>query len=135
MTILQYLFNVSLEHIRQQKTDATRGTMYCYRTPDGRQCAAGPFIWAYTPDMENATFRGLVARFPDALDPLAVQQADWVSRLQSAHDDAVAATTFRGRPDGFMAAYEANMRDLAAAADLHYALPGQSLDTTRPVIW
>lgn len=85
---LQDLFNRSVKHIRKQgKPSVTRlGTSCLYRAPDGRGCAAAPFITAYDRRMEGTLFAGLTRTFPKNLDPAAVKYAGFVRELQGCHD-------------------------------------------------
>jgi hypothetical protein len=137
----QFLYNVSLAHIRQQGAPSIirKGlwslTVCQYRSSDGRQCAAGPFIRVYDPKMEGEAFSIIAGRTPAAVDNIAAQHANFVGFLQAAHDQSAATILNRtdaGANPTFMAVYERRMDHLAGKFGLHYTPPGQPIDTTRP---
>ena len=112
----QELFDIALEHIRQQGRPSLNEYGQCrYRTEDGLSCAAAPFIQDYDPSMEHVGFIRLVedAHYQPRLDPRAVEHFELVCELQLAHDSA---------SDGadFMSEYEANMRQVARSYNLEY---------------
>ena len=123
MTVLQDLFNESLNHIRTQGGASLDHYGHCvYQAPDGRSCAAAPFILNYSKDMEDSDWDGLVDCdwwVHECLDPRAVANSDFVMRLQDAHDTAAAWARTDGSRD-FMQQYEGHMRDLAAEHGLDY---------------
>jgi hypothetical protein len=110
-TVLQNLLNISVAHVlKQGKPSAKLGEedrVTClYRGEDGLQCAAGPFIVRYSPDMESKIFSVLAknSRFRDGLQEDARDHAEFVNTLQSAHDEA-ARRMLRDGAD-FISAYK-----------------------------
>ena len=89
---LQALFDISFNHIiAQGGASFMADTGSCqYRMPNGRSCAAAPFILEYDRKMEDRNWSALVENqhFINKLDPLAVKHRSFVGALQSIHDDA-----------------------------------------------
>jgi hypothetical protein len=69
--------------------------------------------------MEGDTFAGLCDRFPNKLDPDALNNWELVCRLQSAHDRA--ANLLPHFP--FVEDYEAHMASIAKSEGLTYTPP------------
>jgi len=115
MKTKQELFDISLNHIRQQGGPSVNKSGGCvYRSKDGFGCAAAPFINEYVPEMEDHSWGGLCGAWPDHLDPSAVEHYGFVSRLQWCHDASPI--------NDFMSSYEGRMRRLAEREGLQYAL-------------
>lgn len=106
---LQYLLNVSVNHIRKQGRGSYHQDGYklsCrYQGPDNTSCAAAPFIKEWDPLMEGHHFESVAKRWPDNVDIVARANAEFVrDALQRAHDNAVRSTL--SNPEDFMEAYE-----------------------------
>jgi hypothetical protein len=117
MSTIQTLLNTSVAHVLKQGKPSAKLTpspyvgeedkVTClYRGEDGLQCAAGPFIVHYSPDMENKIFSVLAEslRFRDGLQEDARVHAEFVNTLQTAHDEA-ARRALRDGAD-FISAYK-----------------------------
>ena len=113
----QELFDIALEHIRQQGKPSMQCVGTClYQGPDGVGCAARPFITNYKPEMESLPISSVIERYPHDVDPRAAREPRFVGKLQHAHDKA---SMF----DDFMLDYEHNMQKLAEEYDLEYKGP------------
>jgi len=114
----QEMFTKVLLHIRAQGFAVFNGC--CYRTPDGRSCAAGVLIKDefYDPDFEGQT----------VTDPVVLQalgrsigdfDALFLSHLQCAHDAGAEAKKADGTY-GDMPSWEAAMAKIARSHNLTY---------------
>lgn len=118
----QSLLNKSVEHVLRQgrPSVATDSGMCVYRGSQGLQCAAGPFIFHYVPEMENKSWTSLVHHYPDHVDTVALQNAAFVNLLQAAHDSASASSSSSLRDSEvlrnaeFMRLYKENIYKLVA---------------------
>lgn len=117
----QELLNTSVAHVLAQGSPSVNGTGCMYRSPDGKQCAAGPFIVSYDEDMENKNWEHISEIFGDSLNPDAVKEADFVRELQFAHDNAAVEVKYTApykcenivRDDAsFLEVYKLNIREL-----------------------
>jgi hypothetical protein len=105
--VLQQLLNRSVAHIRQQGKPSMEDDSCLYRSPDGRGCAAAPFIKNYDPEMEHDDWSALAVHWADALDPEAVLHEKFVTDvLQESHDNAARA---RANTD-FLQEYEQRIK-------------------------
>lgn len=130
--VLQKLFDTSLNHIRKQGRPSANNGTCSYRSLDGYSCAAAPFIREYSRRMENKSWAILCDKFHHCLDPVALENGDFVQDLQRAHDGAYNKyEVFRGGDDPekymvhFMSEYERNMRDIASVHGLVYQEPSE----------
>jgi hypothetical protein len=132
--VLQRLFDKSLGHIRQQggpcyDVNPRQGHVCLYKGPNGRGCAAAPFIISYSKEMEGTSFMTLVQlkQFGGKLDPEAASHPYFVDDLQRAHDSSV--DFLSSNPDAdFMDVYERRMREVAKIHRLSYAPPVPQTD-------
>lgn len=108
MNDLQYLFNKSYIHIVKQGRSSVLGPVCAYKSDDGCGCAAAPFIINYKPMMENLRWKNLATQYPKDLDPIAVEQTEFVTELQAAHDNHAWA-----HKDEFIPKYKDEMRRIA----------------------
>lgn len=110
----QALFDISYNHIIAQGAPSHDAHGDCvYRTPDGLQCAAGPFITRYTSVMDRYSgyeWESLIRAFRDDVDPLAIKHSVLISALQFAHDISAEGTD---SPVEFLEEYELCMTELA----------------------
>jgi hypothetical protein len=131
--VLQQLFDRSLEHIRKQggpsyilipnkhNTGNPLSPSCQYQGPNGRGCAAAPFIKNYSPSMEKKVWCDVVEEYTDDIDPLAYHFEWFVSKLQECHDEAVLAGFTKS--EQFLPIYERKMAELASAYNLSYSAP------------
>jgi hypothetical protein len=97
----QEIFNISVTHLRKQNAKSylakddpknTDGEMCAYRSPDGKQCAAGPLIQddKYDPEMEGKAFFAVNQEFNLGYSSLDYSNINCniklISVLQSIHD-------------------------------------------------
>jgi hypothetical protein len=122
----QDVFNKSVLHVLKQGKpsgqfiqDKDCPRFQCeYRAADGSQCAAGPFIVNYSPDMENKTFRRLAEGYASNLEPDAREHSWLVAALQDAHDGAAqdevnaGVTQINGEPV-FLNSFKEAVREIA----------------------
>lgn len=83
----QQLLNISVTHMRKQGEPSMDDKLRCCYRQGNLQCAAGPFITDYGPDME-LKFTTIANAYPTRIDPLAIKHYTFVQQLQSAHDHA-----------------------------------------------
>jgi len=85
---LQILLDISYKHVITQGYQSLSSNGSCaYVGPEGQRCAAGPFVLEYTDAMEDVGFESIAEEFSGRIHPLAVKHADFVEKLQEAHDD------------------------------------------------
>lgn len=131
---LQYLFDKSLNHIRQQgcpSVDEERGCVY--RGPGGIGCAAAPFINKYHPAMDKGFYApnedidtiwpAIADRFPTDVDPIALKYSSFVRELQLCHDDPAHNYRKGTTKELFMVLFEKNMKEVAKTYGLKYEKP------------
>lgn len=129
--VKQNLLNISVAHVLKQGRPSA--TLYgdkvtcLYRSPEGLQCAAGPFIKDYDPDMENKSFSTLAKhdRFRDRLQDDARAHAEFVDMLQAAHDFAADAHFRYGAE--FITEYKTRLAGALLAQASRYMLGPVSL--------
>lgn len=111
---VQDLLNRSVAHVRKQGRKSLAQLVAgaqpgcAYRTPEGLQCAAGPFINEYHPGMECKGFDTLCVQYEDCVDPAAFKHYHFVRDvLQYSHDMV-------GEEGGFIQNYEKKLAERAA---------------------
>jgi len=82
----QKLFDTSYLHIMRQGEPSIQNSLCVYKSDSGLSCAAAPFIINYHPQMEENDFCNVIKDFPEDVDPIAVNNANFVVLLQKAHD-------------------------------------------------
>ena len=127
----QEIFDIALNTIRYQGGPSVSPAGVCqYKSPNGRMCAAAPFIKEYDVDLEMRTFQ----KIPSSRTIISALQVDLVTDLQSIHDVstgearlAAASGTYdtpeeRSRvvDEVFMPIYEDRMERFAKLHGLEY---------------
>lgn len=113
----QELLNESYAHIIAQGgasigPNEGNSVSCAYRGREGFMCAAGIFIKDYNPNMEHLCWIDIVREFDhEKLDKRAVEERNFVQKLQIAHDAAVSVSNRIGGQH-FIAAYKEQIRKL-----------------------
>ena len=126
MSIEQRLFDMALEHIREQKGPSTDKNGGCvYRTNDGKGCAFAPAIRSYESRLEGKNASTLLRHYRGFLHPWVVGANERLAdNIQLAHDDAVIEAKYTDKD--FIVAFEENMHDVSEVFDVKYRLPEEN---------
>lgn len=115
----QYLFDIAWQHMNAQGAPSRHDGVCRYRSPDGKSCAAAPFIISYSEELEGNPWDCVAHYWPERIDTAALQESYFVTELQDCHDNAVSFAD----PDGYMTRYRHFMRGLAAKYGLTIPTP------------
>ena len=118
MKTMQEIFDISLNHIRQQGGPSIKNEVCRYLSSDGLKCAAAPFITLYKKYLEGLSWAALAEKYPDSIDPEVAGFESFIGDLQGIHDASA-----RQNRRGFMEEYELRMKIFASKKGLEYKAP------------